>query len=258
MSSEYHLVVRNAPKSPAAEAVRLLRTNLQYVSLDRPLKSLMITSAGPGEGKTSICANLAVSLAEAGKRTIVVGADLRAPTVHKALGCSNNGVGLTTVLAGQAPLEEAIQETDIEGVRLVPSGPIPPNPAELIGSGAMEAVVRQIAQLCDIALYDATPVLAVADALLLSRAMDGVLLVVSVKRTPREVVAQAKEQLEQVQARIVGVVANRVEYSGRAGYYYYGYYSAREAAAGRDAAGAVVRPARSGLFARLAGRGQGR
>lgn len=235
----------------------MLRTNLQYVSLDRPLKSLMITSAGPGEGKTSICSNLAVSLAEAGKRTIVVGADLRAPTLHRALGCPNTA-GLTTVLAGQAKLEDVIQETPIEGLRLVPAGPIPPNPAELIGSAAMEAVVREIGESCDIALYDTTPVLAVADALLLSRAMDGVLLVVSIKNTPREVVAQAKEQLEQVQARIVGVVANRVEYAGRTGYYYYGYYSSGEVAAGREGASANGRPARSGLFARLVGRGQGR
>ena len=248
-------MVKQEPKSPAAEAIRSLRTNLQYVSLDRPLKHVMVTSAGPDEGKTSIVANLAASLAESGRRTLAVGVDLRKPTLHKVFDLPNR-VGLTNVLLGQLRLREALQETGVEGLKLLDAGPVPPNPAELIGSAAMADVVKEINDSCDIAIYDAPPVMAVTDAVLLSRHMDGVLLVVAINETPRELVTRAKEQLEQVQARVLGVVANRVPVSGQDYYYYYYYYSNDgDTDAGKRRLNGHARPSLSRMLARLVGRG---
>lgn len=258
LSAAYHLVVRDEPKSPAAEAIRLLRTNLQYAALDRPLKRLLITSAGPGEGKTSIAANLAISLADTGKRIVVVGVDLRKPSIHDAFGCPN-AVGVTNILVGQIRLEDALQETGIDNLQLLASGPIPPNPAELIGSEAMQRLIERLDDHCDIVIYDTTPVMAVTDAVLLSRSMDGVLLVVSINQMPRELVARAKEQLEHVNAKILGVVANRVPIRGREyGYYaYYGIYNGVQPSEELRSNGAVPdgRLMISRMLARFVGRG---
>lgn len=212
----------------------------------------MVTSAGPAEGKTSIAANLAVSLADAGTKSIVVGVDLRKPTLHKVFDMPND-VGLTNVLLGQLSLKDALQETEIENLQVLASGPIPPNPAELLGSTAMKELISEIEGACDIAIFDATPVMAVTDAVLLSRLMSGVLIVVGMNQTPREHLAQAKAHLNKVDARILGVVANRVRYTGREGAYYYYYgYGEREAAAT-----AGTESGRSGfgrIFGRLVGR----
>lgn len=251
MDSEYHLVVRDDPKSPAAEAIRSLRTNLQFVGLDRPLKSVLVTSADPSEGKTSISANLAVSLAQSGTRTILVGADLRKPSLHRVFGVSNR-TGLTSVLLGQSRLSDTLEETDVENLKILNSGPIPPNPAELLGSKAMKGLVAELEEAADMVIFDATPALAVTDAVLLANAVDGVLLVVSMNKTPREVVRRAKDQLLQVRANLVGVVANRVEARGRSKYYYYYYYgegNKEAAAAGGD--GVRRRKEKKGMFGAL-------
>lgn len=253
LNSEYQLIVRSAPKSPGAEAIRSLRTNLQFVGVDRALKSVMVSSAGPAEGKTTIASNLSASLAEAGTKTIIVGADLRKPSVHKVFGCGNQ-VGLTNVLLGQVSLKDALLDTNIENLRILPSGPIPPNPAELIGSEAMRELTTEIAEMCDFVIYDATPVVAVTDAVLLSRMVDGVLLVVAMNQTPREMLATAKQQLEQVNARILGVVANRVAVGGTSYMYYYYYSSEHEAAATQEESPAR-QPFLSRLRTRLANRG---
>lgn len=231
-NGEYHLVVRDDPKSPVAEAIRTLRTNLQYISLDKPLKRIMVTSALPSEGKTTIASNLALALADAGNRTILTGVDLRKPAVHKLFGCDNT-LGVTTILTGHATLDQALQQTAHPDLRLLASGPVPPNPAEMLGSRAMRALIDELTDHADVVIFDAPPVIAVTDAALLAPAVDGALLVVSMGQTPREIVRQAKEQLEKVNATILGVVANRIALSRSDSYYYYYYGSSdREASLG--------------------------
>lgn len=229
-SGGYRLVVQDDPKSPAAEAIRSLRTNLQYLSLDKPLKHIMITSALPAEGKTTIASNLALALADAGNQTLLVGVDLRKPSVHKLFNCDNRQ-GITTVLTGHVTLEDALQSTAHPNLKLLASGPVPPNPAEMLGSKAMRSLIGELNGLADMVIYDAAPVIAVTDAALLAPAVDGTLLVVRMGDTPRDLVRQAKEQLEKVNATILGVVANRLSVRRGHAYYYYYYYGTSESEA---------------------------
>lgn len=218
---EYALVTRDDPKSPAAEAYRTLRTNLQFAALDTPLRVLLITSVGPGEGKTTTAANLGIAMAQSGSKVIVIGGDLRKPTLHYAFELRNT-VGLTNVLTGAVSWEDALQPTDVDGLFILPAGPIPPNPAELLASKRMQELLEELKGHCDVVIIDAPPVLAVTDAGVLSRMADGVLLVVHVGVTPREVAKAAKDQLLQVGARLLGLVVNGL--SGESGYYYYYYH----------------------------------
>lgn len=221
----YNLVTRDDPKAPAAEAYRTLRTNLQFAALDNPLRVLLITSAGPGEGKTTTAANLGVAMAQSGSKVIIIGGDLRKPTLHQAFGLRNS-TGLTNVLTGAVAWEDALQATDVEGLFILPAGPIPPNPAELLASKRMQDLLVEMRDKSDMVIIDAPPILAVTDAGVLSRLSDGVLLVVSVGVTPRDVAKAAKEQLQQVGARILGLVVNGLsEDSGYFYYYYHRYYS---------------------------------
>lgn len=216
------LVTANDPKSPAAEAFRTLRTNLQFSSLDDPVKTMLVTSSGPGEGKTTITANLGAAFAQAGKNVIVVGADMRKPTLHNVFHLDNR-IGLSNVLTGHVQLQDALQDTDQSGVRLLASGPIPPNPAELLGTQRMRELIQEMTRVADLVIFDAPPVIAVTDAGVLAQLVDGTLFVVSLGSTPREVAQAAKEQLEQVGARVLGAVVNRLE--NASGYYYYYYNS---------------------------------
>lgn len=244
----YHLVVRDDPKSPVAEAIRTLRTNLQYLSLDRPLKSIMVTSALPGEGKTTIASNLAVALADAGADTIVVGTDLRKPALHKVFG-KENRIGVTSILTGHATLEEALQPTDHPRLRFLPSGPVPPNPAEMLASKAMRRLIAEVEASAEMVIFDSAPVIAVTDAALLAPAVGGTLLVVGIGQTPRDIARQAKEQLEKVNAVILGVVVNRIEARRGGSYYYYYYYGTSE----QEAAATNGKPVVERSFARLFG-----
>lgn len=210
------------PKSVAAEAYRILRTNLQFTHPDRPLKSVLVTSPTVGDGKSTVTANLAVSFAQAGRRTIVVNADLRRPSVHKLFHVPE-GVGLTSVLVGQATVEEALRETEAPDVRLLTAGPMPPNPAELLESQRMRTVMKELEEHADVILYDAPPVTVVTDAGLLAPHVGGCLLVISLGVTQREMARAAAEQLERVGGRILGAVVNRVNHGS--GYYYYYYYA---------------------------------
>jgi len=222
----YNLVVRDAPKSPAAEAIRAIRTNLQFAAMDKSLRTIMVTSAAPAEGKTLLSANLAASIAMSGVKTIIVGADLRKPTTHEVFGVSSQP-GVTNVLLGTATLDEALHESGVPGLQVLPSGPIPPNPAEVIGSDAMANLVESLCERAEKVVFDATPVLAVTDAALLSRLVDGVLLVVAMKQTPREIVRQSCDILHQAKANILGVVANKDDVRGRSAYYHE-YYALPE------------------------------
>lgn len=225
--SGHVLITQTDPKSPVAEAYRSLRTNLQFASLDKPLKSLLVTSAGPDEGKSTVLSNLAVALAQAGNRVIAVGCDLRRPVLHRVFGLDNR-VGLTSVLLGQVRIETALQPTAIERLRVLVSGPIPPNPSELLGSARMEEVLAELGATADLVVIDSPPIIAVTDAAVLAPKVDGVLLVITYRATPREIARDAKILLDNVKARIVGVVLNRIEAEESYGYYYYYYYGKQE------------------------------
>ena len=200
------LVTLANPRSAVAEAYRTLRTNIQLSSLDQPLRTLLVASAGPDEGKSTTLANLAVAFAQAGRRTILVDSDLRRPSLHTLLG-SPNDRGLTTMLL-QDDAPAPLIEMPVEGLRLLPSGPVPPNPSELLASRRLEQAIARLTDDADLVLFDSPPALAVSDAAVLSRRVDGVLLVVSAGRTRREHAARARQVLERAGARLLGVVLN--------------------------------------------------
>lgn len=214
------LITISEPRSPISEAYRTLRTNLDFASLDQALKTLVVTSAGVGEGKSTTLANLAVVSAQAGRKVILVGADLRRPRIHQIFG-ANNEVGLTTMMMEDAALAAPpLQETAVEGLFVLPSGPLPPNPAELMGSRRMEDVIATLTERGDQVFFDTPPVVAVTDAAVLATKVDGVLLVVSAGQTRRENARTAVQRLEQINARLVGTVLTNVQMgAGFQGYY---------------------------------------
>lgn len=224
-ADNFNLITLKNPKSPSSEAYRTLRTNIQFSSFDKKAQVIFITSSGPGEGKSTVAANLAVVMAESGSRTILVDCDQRKPRVHKNFNLSNVK-GLSNYLAGEADFESCINETSINNLAIMTSGVRPPNPAELLGSKKMVEFVDSLRQKYDFVILDTPPVLMVTDAQLLSRCSDGCLLVVSSGEVAREGVIKAKELLEKVNTKILGVVLNKVQQSSRSnyGYYYYYYY----------------------------------
>ncbi len=213
------------PRSLASEAYRTLRTNLQFSSPDRPLRSLVVTSALATEGKTTTSANLAVVMAQAGKRVVLLDADLRRPSLHKTFGLPNRA-GLTDALVGEpGEMRSYLQDTDVENLRIMTSGPLPPNPQELLGSQRMKELIQAVQQEADIVIVDTPPSLLMADANVLAAHADGVLLVVNTGQTRRDAVQRATHGLRQVGAHVVGGVLNRVDSRGGRGYYYYYYAS---------------------------------
>lgn len=208
------------PRSLVSEAFRTLRTNLQFASVDRALRTILVTSATPDEGKSTTLANLAVTMAQAEKRVIIVDCDLRRPTQHKLFGLSRD-IGLVTMmLEDEALANPPLQETAVKGLWLLASGPLPPRPSDLLGSQRMGRVIDALLTRADILLFDAPPVLAVTDASILASRVDGVLLVVSAGYTKRDDLRNAKAQLEKVSAPIIGAVLNNAEVNRRMGYYY--------------------------------------
>lgn len=214
------LTTVSEPRSPVSEAYRTLRTNLDFASLDQELKTLVVTSAGVGEGKSTTLANLAVVSARAGRRVLLVDADLRRPRLHDIFGLSN-AVGLTTAMMDEAALASPpLQETGIEGLSVLTSGQLPPNPAELMSSRRMEEVIAVLTEHADQVFFDTPPVIAVTDAAVLATKVDGVLLVISAGKTRRENARAAVQRLKQINARLVGTVLTNVQMdSGFRGYY---------------------------------------
>lgn len=220
MNKQPNLITLTDPRSPAAEAYRTLRTNLYFSSLDRALETLLVTSAAPGDGKSTTLSNLAVTMAQGEKRTILVDADLRRPALHKLFGVSNN-LGLTTMVVQEETLAQPpLVETGVDNLWLLPSGPLPPNPAEILGSRRMEDIIAALKTHADIILFDAPPVIAVTDAAVLGTKVDGVLLVISAGKTRREHALRAKETLKRVQVRLVGAVLNNAPPDQSMGSYY--------------------------------------
>lgn len=213
-------IVETKPKSIAAETYRILRTNLQYSSFDNEIKTVLITSSEPGEGKSTTSGNLAISFAQAEKRTIIVDCDLRKPSLHKKFKISNLN-GLSDVLIGKEKLEEAIHRFN-DKMDILTSGKIPPNPSEMLGSKAMERLIEVLKEKYDIIILDSAPLQAVTDAQILATKADGVILVVKAEATKKESVIQAKNLLDKVGAKILGTVLNGAESTKKKYYYYYG------------------------------------
>ena len=223
------LIALTQPQSPITESYRTIRTNLQFASIDTETKIILVTSSGPSEGKTSTTCNLAIVSAQAGKRVLVIDADLRKPQVHLRFQVSNL-TGLSTVLTRERGLEESIIAARIENLFLMPSGPIPPNPSEMLSSKGFRELLNRCTEEYDLVIVDTPPILAVSDALIVSQSVDGALLVVDAQGTNRKAAMQAKLALEQVNARLLGVILNRVKKNRGEGYYYnYSYSSATTA-----------------------------
>jgi len=218
----YSLITLEHAKSPISEAYRTLRTNVQFTGVDSETKTIMITSTGPGEGKSSTIANLAVSIAQAGKSVIVIDADMRNPTQHKLFGLDNRE-GLSMALVQDRDHLTYISATAVPGVMVLTGGPTPPNPAELVGSKHMKRLIKEFSEQFDIVLIDTPPVIAVTDAAILAQEVDGVILVVASGEVNKEYAQRAKLLLDKVGAKILGAVLNKVEMKTSEYYYYYNY-----------------------------------
>jgi non-specific protein-tyrosine kinase len=222
-SEIYRLATLLYPRSGVAEGFRSLRANVEFASVDVPLRTLLVTSAVPDEGKTVTAANLAVVFAQAGRRVLLVDADLRKPSVHTIFALPN-AHGLTSMLRSETVTVDAVAHASEQAnLRVLTTGPLPPNPAELLGSHRMQAVLETLQKSADLIVFDSPPLQAVTDAAVLSSFTDGAILVVDARSSRRRSVRQAKETLDRAGARILGIVLNRVdrknssEYSG-----YYG------------------------------------
>ncbi len=219
---EPHLISIEQPKASVAEVYRTLRTSVLFASAQRGLKTLMVTSPTAGEGKTTTASNLAVVLSDAGKRVILVSSDLRKPRIHRFFSLSNEK-GLSSVLAGEVKPWEAMADPGRGHLRVLTSGPVPAHPAELLQSEQMGELIEELREVADFVILDTAPVLLVADALAIAPLADGVLLIVDAEGTHRGAVIQAREQLEQVGAPLIGAVLNNFDPS-KARSPYYGYY----------------------------------
>jgi non-specific protein-tyrosine kinase len=225
-NSEAGLVAHSEPKSAAAEAYRTLRTNITFANPDKPVHTLLVTSTSPDDGKSTTIANLAITFAASGSPTVLVDADLRRPHLHTIFGVSNEA-GLTTMVAEMARTKDGsvpkvpLQSTQIENLQLLTSGPVPPNPAEILGSQRMNDLLAMLRNTAEYVLIDTPPVIAVTDAAVLAPKVDGVLIIINAGKTRRDLAIKARDILKQVNANILGVVLNNAEID-KSSYAYYG------------------------------------
>lgn len=219
-----NLIAYNDLKNPATEAYRVIRTSIQFAQAGKELKTLAVTSCTPNEGKSMTIDNLAVVLTQAGKSVLLLDCDMRNPTVHKNFGLSNK-LGLSSCISMGTALSDAVQKTSIEGLYALTGGVIPPNPSELLGSEQMKNVLQRAKEQYDYVLIDTPPVMPVTDALIVSRFVDGMILVIASAEVKVEMARDVKNQLVNAGANILGVVLNKVrsEHHGY-GYGYYYYY----------------------------------
>lgn len=212
------LITLTDPRSPVSEAYRTLRTNLSFYSLDTPIRSLVVTSAAPGEGKSTTIANLAVTMAQSGRRTILVDCDLRRPSLHDIFGLKAEP-GFTDMVLSDT-IDAPLQATAVDNLWLLATGAKPPNPADLLGAKKVDQIIARLQEEADIILFDAPPVIAVTDAAILGTKVDGVLLVIQAGKTKRDHAERAKETLEKARVRIVGAtLTNAPKDSAMSGYY---------------------------------------
>jgi len=221
------LVATASSKSPFAEPYRVLRTNIRFSGVDKPVQTLMVTSSSPNEGKSTTVANLAIVMAQAGKKVIIIETDLRRPVLHDVFGVPNDQGVTNALVQTEATLDGLVQPTTYENLRVITSGPLPPNPSELLDSQRMRQFVNTLKEEADILLFDSPPVMVAADASILADLVDGTLVVINSGSTRREVAQQAIQTLIRGRARILGAVLNNVARTKGNYYYYYhsGYYS---------------------------------
>ena len=218
------LIAETDPRSPASEAYRALRTNIQFAGLDQPCRCIVVTSATAGEGKTTSVANFGAVSAQAGSRVCLVDSDLRRPSLHRIFGLDNTR-GLTTALLEGLTLADVARPTRVPNLFLVTSGPLPPNPAELVGGKRMRELLDGALGAFDLVVCDSPPVIAVSDGVALAAQCDGVILIVRVGVVAHDVIRRATEQIQAVKGKILGVLLNDVDLD-RDGYHYkyYRYY----------------------------------
>ncbi len=213
-----NLITLTDPRSPVSEAYRTLRTNLQFYSLDNPIRTLVVTSPAPNEGKSTTIANLAVTMAQSGRRTILVDCDLRRPSLHELLGLQQEP-GLTNLVVDEVA-ELPLQATAVANLQLLASGPKPPNPADLLNSRKVDQVIEQLSAQADIVLFDAPPIVAVTDAAILGGKVDGVLLVLQAGKSRRDHAERAKEMLDKARVRLIGATLTNAPKENVMGDYY--------------------------------------
>lgn len=219
-----NLTAYTDPKSPVSEAYRTIRTNLQFAGVDKPLKTILLTSATPNEGKSTVIASLAIVMAQAGHKVVLLDCDFRNPTQHKMFGLPNKG--LSNCVATDGDYHEILQHIDQENLDILTSGPVAPNPSEILMSHKMSTLLERLKEEYDYVLIDTPPVMLVTDAAAISSKVDGIIMVVASKANSPSTEIMAKEWLEQAGARILGCVLNKVEVAPRkyGSSYGYGYY----------------------------------
>jgi len=220
------LITHGHPKSVLSEAYRNIRTSILLSFSEKPPKKIAITSANPFEGKTTTVINTAIALSQTGAQVLVIDGDMRKPRIHKIFEEGNeNGAGLSNYLSGIADLKLIVKKTEVPNLYYIPAGPIPPNPSELLGSKLFKTMLQTLSEKFDHIILDSPPVLGFADAVVIASAIDGVVLVALGGKTPRDTLQHAKEALLQVNAKILGVVINRIDIQrSYYGYYYYRYH----------------------------------
>lgn len=214
------LITETNPKSPISEAYRILRTNIDFSNLEEEIRTLMVTSTKMNEGKSTTSANIAVTYAQSNKKVLLIDADMRKPTQHQLFRVSNQ-IGLTSVLSNQKEWEAAIQTTSVSGLSILPAGPVPPNPSEMLASKRMDQLLEKMKEHYDIIIVDTPPIMVVTDAQIVASKSDGVVLVIDSGTVKKEAAIKAKASLEHVKARILGVVLNKIKRSSSEGYLYY-------------------------------------
>ncbi|WP_020619928.1 CpsD/CapB family tyrosine-protein kinase [Paenibacillus daejeonensis] len=217
------LIAEVNPKSPISEAYKVLRTNVDFSNFEEDIQTVMITSSRMSEGKSTTTANLAVTYAQTGKRVLLIDADMRKPTQHKIFGLSNR-YGLTSALSNNSELREVVMDTGIDHLSLLPSGPVPPHPSEMLASKRMELLLERARGEYDIVLIDTPPMMAVTDAQIMAAKCDGVILVIDAGKVKKDMARKVKAKLQHANARMLGVVLNNVNRSGSDSYAYYSYY----------------------------------
>ncbi|PET70556.1 capsular biosynthesis protein [Priestia megaterium] len=215
------LLAHNSPKDPVAEQYRTIRTNIQFSNVDQDIKTIVVTSSGAEEGKSTTTSNLATVYAQQGLNVLLIDADLRKPTGHYTFRLENH-IGLTNVLTRQSTLAQAVQESEIPHLSVLTSGPIPPNPSELLASSQMAELLKEMKEQFDMIIFDTPPILAVADAQILANQVDGTILVVSSGKTEKDAALKSKELLSNAQGKLLGVVLNNRKVEEGNYYYYYG------------------------------------
>jgi capsular exopolysaccharide synthesis family protein len=218
MNRTVNLIAHSNPKLPISEQYRQIRTNIQFSSVDKEVKTILVTSPEPSDGKSTIAANLAIVLAQQGKPVLLVDTDLRKPTVHFTFN-HNNLNGMTSVLTKKILLHDAITKTDIPNLEILTSGPIPPNPSELLISKTMEKIIEELRDMFEYVIFDTPPVLAVTDSQIIAKKCDGIVMVVASGKTHREQAYKAKVLLEKTKTQLLGVVVNGV-IANKDQYYY--------------------------------------